>query len=80
MTTPDGTVRAWGARAWIAVTVHIPDVAEQDVRDVVTARLAGAEAAVIEALTAGIPTAYTRLPERAVTVTELHFDNTRETT
>lgn len=76
MTTPEGTVRAWGARAWIAVTIHIPHLDETDVKAAVTARLAGAEAACVEALTAGIPTAYIRQPEHAITVTALHFDNT----
>lgn len=80
MTVPDGTTRAWGARAFIAVTVHIPHLDEKDVKTAVTARLAAAETAAIEALTAGIPTAYTREAESALTVTELHFDTTRSTT
>lgn len=78
MTVPEGTTRAWGARATISVTVHIPYLNEQAVKAAVEARLEAATKAAVRALTRGpnMLGSYAVRPDKSVGVTELHMMTT----
>lgn len=78
MTVPEGTTRAWGARATISVTVHIPFMAEDKVKAAVEARLVAATKAATRALTRGphMHGSYATKPDASVGVTELHWMTT----